>query len=147
MARLVSFRKSSINLFHNCVVNVHNSFVNFLVFVEFKVSPLSFSLAAVRYILVVWVMASEEASAKDLLTISSEHRLRSENLPFDIDVWYVFSQPPLTHFLSPLTSPLSQCFWRPLDYPIMVFILAIGTHQYNNSHFRPSLYHSRGRKL
>jgi hypothetical protein len=35
-------------------------------------------------------MAAEEAGARDLLTISSEHRLRSENLPFDIDVWYVF---------------------------------------------------------
>ncbi len=35
-------------------------------------------------------MGEVPASVKGLLTISSEHRLRSENLPFDIDVWYVF---------------------------------------------------------
>lgn len=39
-----------------------------------------------------------------MLSISSEHKLRSENLPFDIDVWY----PKLTQFtfhtyLIPLT--------------------------------------------
>ncbi|KAL0492094.1 hypothetical protein AKO1_015865 [Acrasis kona] len=33
-------------------------------------------------------IAPSPADALNLLSISSEHRIRSENLPFDIDVWY-----------------------------------------------------------
>lgn len=45
------------------------------------------------------VVPSEEKAIdpRDLLEISSEHRLRSENLPFDIDVWY----PSLERFTFP----------------------------------------------
>ena len=39
--------------------------------------------------------SAEEAA--DMLAISSEHRLRSENLAFDFDVWY----PPLAQFTFP----------------------------------------------
>jgi hypothetical protein len=45
--------------------------------------------------------SSSDASARSALSIRSEHTLRSENLPFDIDVWYPrmrrFTFP--THFL------------------------------------------------
>lgn len=47
-----------------------------------------------------------ESEASDLLQISSEHKLRSENLAFDFDVWY----PPLARFTFP-----SECI--PLSRP------------------------------
>lgn len=31
---------------------------------------------------------TDEVGSVDMLSIRSEHTLRSENLPFDIDVWY-----------------------------------------------------------
>ena len=40
---------------------------------------------------------ARETKARNMLGISSEHRLRNENLPFDIDVWY----PALAEFTFP----------------------------------------------
>lgn len=68
----------------------------------------------------------QQAPAASQLVIDSEHRLRSENLPWDIDVWY----PPMKSFTFPTK-------FLPLTFEEAHAILAF--HDVSWRHAKPSL--------